>query len=228
MHIIGIVGGGIAKAFLDAGARVVAPARSDSSKSKVLDFLGGSSDRVYVPVLDVNTLSGAEALAKYITDSVGAELDFVVSISGGMAPPGLMTDATPETLAVTVHDKIEGHLWLAKALVPLMKKDAGSSYLVVTGMLGEIVPWPETALTAVGNAAVYGFTVALQAELKESPVKVNEFRIAALIRRDAEKDNPMFAGAPAVAVSKVAKLALGAMTGAQRDGIVRVGDAELQ
>lgn len=64
--IAGIVGGGIAKAFLDAGARVVAPARSDSSKSKVLEFLG-NSDRLYIPIVDVYSLSGAESLAKYIT-----------------------------------------------------------------------------------------------------------------------------------------------------------------
>lgn len=141
-----------------------------------------------------------------------------------------MTQATPETLAITVHDKIEGHLWLAKALIPLMKKVSfGSSYLIVTGGLGEVVPWPETALTALGTAAAYGLTLALQAELKESPVRVNEFRIFALVRRDAEKDNPLFAGAPAVPVSKVAEKAVKAMTDdGKRDSVVKVYQEELE
>ena len=55
-----------------------------------------------------------------------------------MAPQGTLTEATPETLATAVDSRVAPHLWLAKALLPLLADAPGSSYTVVTGMLGEV------------------------------------------------------------------------------------------
>ena len=80
-----------------------------------------------------------------------------------------------------MHEKLSGHICLAKALVPLLKEDSAVSYTVVTGMLGEVCPWPEAALTTIGNAATYGLVAALQAELRDQPQRVNEVRSLPLV-----------------------------------------------
>ena len=175
-----------------------------------------------------------------------------------MAPPGVLTDATEETLATTFTDKVTGHVWLAKALVPLLKPEASSSFSFITGMIGEVCPWPNVALTAIGNSAVFGAVVALQAELQGQPPRVNEvrgwrerthaqacvyagllmpppapprlptqIRIAALLRRDDEADNPSFAGAPAAPVSKLAAKVVGVAAGDARDSVLRIMDTDL-
>ena len=80
----GIIGEGIAKSFLEQGATVVANARSVGSKPKIEAALGGvGTGKLLVPVADHGKLEGAEALAAFIKESVGGQVDHVISISGG-------------------------------------------------------------------------------------------------------------------------------------------------
>ncbi len=87
---------------------------------------------------------------------------------------------------------------------------------------GEVCPWPDAALTAVTNAAVYGATVALQAELAGAPPRVNELRVAALIRRDSQQENPAFPGTPAAPASRLGALVVGLAAGKERNQVVHV------
>lgn len=92
---------------------------------------------------------------------------------------------------------------------------------------GEMCPWADASLTAVTNAAVFGAVVALQTELLGKPPRVNELRIAALIRRDSLPENPGFPGAPATPASRVGAVVVGLATGAQRNQVVRVTQEQL-
>lgn len=83
-------------------------------------------------------------------------------------------------------------------------------------------PWPDAALTAVTNAAVYGAAVALQAELAGAPPRVNELRVAALIRRDSQQENPAFPGTPAAPASRLGALVVGLAAGKERNQVVHV------
>eukprot|EP00887_Chlorella_sp_A99_P002874 scaffold6.g2874.t1 len=226
----GTVGAGIARAFLARGDTVVAPARSAGSKAKVEAALAGAgSGTLLAPILDYGTLEGALALGQHVKDSVpGGIVDHVVSSAGGVATPGALTDATPEGLQQVLDVKIAPHIYLAKALVPLLRDAPTTSYTVITGMLGEVVPWPSVALTAVANAAVYGAVLALQAELRGKPPRVNELRIAAVIRPDDKAENPDFPGAPAFPASRVGAAVLGIAGGEQRDAVVRLGEEQLK
>lgn len=92
---------------------------------------------------------------------------------------------------------------------------------------GEVCPWPDASLTAVTNAALYGATVALQAELAGAPPRVNELRVAALIRRDSQEDNPAFPGTPAAPASRLGALVVGLAAGSERNQVVRVAPEQL-
>lgn len=92
----------------------------------------------------------------------------------------------------------------------------------------QVCPWPQAALTALTNAAVFGATLALQAELKGRAPRCNELRICTVVRRDSEKENPTLPGMPAVPSSAVAALAVGLAAGQQRDQVVRATVEPLQ
>lgn len=226
----GIVGSGIARAFLEAGAAVIAPARSAHSKGKIEAELGKApgvaEGRLHIVIADNGTVEGCEELAAFVLQQAGGAIDHVVSCAGGMAPRCTVTEATPEMLMDAVTARVGPHLWTTR-LAPLLRPSETSSYTVVTGMLGEVCPWADASLTAVTNAAVFGAVVALQSELLGKPPRVNELRITALIRRDSLPENPGFPGAPATPASRVGAVVVGLATGAQRSQVVRVTQEQL-
>lgn len=78
----GIVGSGIAHAFIEQGAVLVAPVRNEKSKVVLLNDLEGLDvASVDVLVLDVGTEEGATQLADYIKGKYG-EIDHAVSSIG--------------------------------------------------------------------------------------------------------------------------------------------------
>jgi NAD(P)-dependent dehydrogenase (short-subunit alcohol dehydrogenase family) len=78
----GIVGSGIARAFLEKGATLVTPVRSEKSKPILeKDFEGLDTKSLDVPILDVGTEAGAAELAKHISEKYGA-VDHIVSSLG--------------------------------------------------------------------------------------------------------------------------------------------------
>ena len=81
----GIVGSGMARAFLEAGATVIAPARSPASQARVqrLDALAPQG-RLHVPLADHGSPEGAAEVAAYVkAHAPGGRVDHVVSIAGG-------------------------------------------------------------------------------------------------------------------------------------------------
>lgn len=69
----GIVGEGIARAFLEAGATVVAPVRAAGKEAGLRAALGGAAaaDRLIVPVEDYSHLEGAKQLGRYVALKFG-------------------------------------------------------------------------------------------------------------------------------------------------------------
>ena len=55
-----------------------------------------------------------------------------------------------------------------------------------------------------------------------------QLRIAALIRRDHEKDNPSWSGAPAFPSSKIGSIVVGIATGSEKDSVLRITPEQLE
>lgn len=218
----GIVGEGIARAFLEAGAIVVAPIREAGKEAGLRAVLGGPpADRLVTPVDAYTTAEGSQQLARFVRLKYGA-VDHVVACTGGMVQLGLLSTVTREAFDAATHDRVLGQLNLAQALAPLLREDAGSSYTVVTGRLGEQCNMPDGALFCIVNAAVFGMVQALQAELRSKPQRVNELRIGAIVRRDSEAEHPHFPGKKSHPASVVGAAAVDIASGAQSDEIVRL------
>lgn len=77
------------RAFLEAGATVIAPARSPASQARLqaelAELPGAAEGRLHVPLADHGSLSGAKELAVFVKQlsSAGGGVDHVVSIAGG-------------------------------------------------------------------------------------------------------------------------------------------------
>lgn len=218
----GIVGEGIARAFLDAGATLICPIRSAGKEAGLRAALGSpDTARLDTPVDDYSSAEGSKQLARYVQVKHRA-VDHVVACTGGMVPMGALTTVTAAGFSQAMHDRVLGQILLAQALVPLLRDEAGSSYTVITGRLGEMCSMPEGALFAVSNAAVYGAVLALQAELRSRPQRINELRIGAVVRRDSEEENPHFPGVKAHPASLVGAEALKIAAGSHSDEVVRL------
>ncbi|KAL4447498.1 hypothetical protein ABPG75_004717 [Micractinium tetrahymenae] len=218
----GIVGEGIARAFLQAGATVVAPVRDAGKEAGLRSALGSPpADRLVTPVDAYTTAEGSKQLARFVQLKYGA-VDHVVACTGGMVPMGLLSTVTREAFNTAAHDRVLGQLYLAQALAPLLKEEAGSSYTVITGRLGEHCNMPDGALFCIANAAVYGLVQALQAELRSKPQRVNELRIGAIVRRDGKAEHPHFPGKRSHPASLVGAQAVAIAAGSQSEEIIRL------
>lgn len=219
----GIVGEGIARAFLEAGATLVAPIRSAAKEAALRAAMGSPpAQRLDTPLDDYTTAEGAKQLARYVQLKYGGGVDHVVACTGGMVPMGCLTAITPQAFSQAMHDRVLGQITLAQALAPLLREAPGSSYSVITGRLGEHCNMPDGALFSVANAAVYGMVQALQAEFPDRPQRINELRIGAIVRRDSEKEHPSFPGKKAYPASMVGAQTVAIAGGSQSDEIVRL------
>jgi NAD(P)-dependent dehydrogenase (short-subunit alcohol dehydrogenase family) len=226
----GTVGSGAVKRFLqDPGTVVIAPVRG--SPEKLLQAIGEvDTSRLRTPEIQYGERAGAQALAQWIRENVdGGVVDHVFAVGGGMAPYGPVSLITPETLEETIQLKLYTILNPAQALIPLLKDETTSTFTVITGMLGEYCPAPNLALTAIGNASVFGLVAALQSEARGGGknYRINDFRIAALICPDGQSTNPSWRGNGAP-TSTLAKFYFEKIIETDiRDSIVRVNPADV-
>ena len=177
--LAGIVGSGICRRFLEEGAVVVAPLRSEARRADVEEELQGVTllhGQLDTPILDYSTAAGADALAQYVRERHGGHIDIVVASLGGGFKMGTLSALS----STDFHDALGRalpHMLLAQSLFPLLKEQASSCFIAVTGMLGEVCSMPNAAALSIANAAIYGVVRALEAERREAPQRVVEVRL---------------------------------------------------
>jgi len=168
----GGVGEGIVRAYLDAGADVVVPTRSDARGAELRSTLGtvGTSPLLHVPTHDYTTFSGAESLGREMTERLGGIDDVIVPV-GGWWQGGPLTDIAEDDWAGAFTDLATAHMALARAIVPRLS--GAGAYTVIVGQSAEF-PVPGSGLVSMEQAAVLMMQRVLAAE---SPHK----RIHALV-----------------------------------------------
>jgi len=121
------------------------------------------------------------------------------------------------------------HIVLAQAATPHLKDVESSSYLIITGRMGEECLKADEALLSISNAAIYGVSAALRAELSDARVaaRIAELRLGAVIRRDSADENPAFPGWRAQPASALASVIVDAMRSC-RGGVCRVSEEMVQ
>eukprot|EP01121_Diplochlamys_sp_Union-15-3_P002032 TRINITY_DN1175_c0_g1_i5.p1 TRINITY_DN1175_c0_g1~~TRINITY_DN1175_c0_g1_i5.p1 ORF type:complete len:248 (-),score=53.53 TRINITY_DN1175_c0_g1_i5:32-775(-) len=175
----GIVGSGIAKHFIYQGATVIVPSRSESRLDKLKSYIKGKESQLVAVATDIADPSGkgAEEVLKIIKEKFGGKIDHVVSSLGSWWEKGVTTKQPYEEFLNALHDFAGSHFVVAKYFLPLVANQEGSSYTIITGGAGESPLNAESGFVTIGASALFGLYLALRAEFKQSPVKLNELRI---------------------------------------------------
>ena len=172
----GVVGSGVVRSYLDAGARVIGVSRSAANLARLRETVKIGEDEPFVGVVGEFTSEGSATTAKAAVEAAlgGAAIDHVVSVQGFVnfaAPP---TAAPIDALKAALDDGLFNNLLAAKAFLPGLKGREGSSFTLVSGGLSHIPPpVPALWLGTVKNAAINALQLALAAETGADAVRVN-------------------------------------------------------
>ncbi len=114
----------IAKAFLDAGARVAINGRTEQSVSAATERLGGGERLVAAPG-DIGTVPGCESVAKTAIDALGG-LDILVN-SAGIGAGRPIEDCDEAMWDAHVDVNLKGTFFCCRAALPALRKSAQSA-----------------------------------------------------------------------------------------------------
>jgi 3-oxoacyl-[acyl-carrier protein] reductase len=183
----GGVGEGIVRAFLNEGATVVVPSRSNNRLQQLDKQLEGSATERLIPILgDMSDTEPAEKLRQQILDKVG-KLDAVVaSVNGRWNQDIPLVKTSLEDWRRMIDSNLTAHFIAAKTFVPVLAR--GGSYTLIGGGAA-LKAIPNYGLVCVPAAAEVMLTQVLIEETKGSGVRINEVILNSYIvtrERDGE------------------------------------------
>jgi NAD(P)-dependent dehydrogenase (short-subunit alcohol dehydrogenase family) len=203
----GEVGWGIAHQAIADGAHAILPTRSEQSSETLRAEFG---DNATIVVTDISTQGGIDDLLS-VVDARGP-LHHVVAPIGSYWNKGLTLERSPDELSELLDTYAVTQLRLAQATIPRLEP-TGGSYTLITGAAGEHTV-DGTGLLTVAVTAQFGLARVLIHELRDSPARFNEVRIAARIERSPR---------PGVIDSRTAGgFFTTILTGAQRNQTIRL------
>lgn len=174
----GNVGHGAARAWLDAGAEVLAPTRTEAGAEAIRRELPG--DRLVPLVADVSDPVGAQRLATRIAEA--GPIAHVFASLGPWWQGGRTAGQPPEAWLRVRAMMLDGHVLAATQLIPLLEAAGGGSYTVVTGAGAHALP-PGAGLMITALGGVLKLSEVLRAEHRDGAVRVHELHIRARVEK---------------------------------------------
>lgn len=172
----GVIGSGVVRRYLEAGATVIGVSRSAEKLERLSRTLRPEDPGRFLPVTgDFDSEESAAASRAAVQKALGERpLDHVVS-SVGFVSVGVSATRTPlSAIRRALDDGFFTTFLVARSLLPLVRNRAGASYTMVSGGLAHVVPSvPGLWMGTVKNAAVNAFTLGLAAETSGDAVRVN-------------------------------------------------------
>ncbi len=171
----GVVGNGVVKSYLDAGAFVVAVSRQAEKFAALKDTLRITAEHAFATAVgdfrdDTSTARAGSAIDAALG---GRPIDHVISSQGFVkfGPPP--TQSTAEQLRDALEDGLTINFNAARALLPGIKQRPATFTLVSGGLAHIPPPDPAMWMGTLKNAAVNAFTLGLAAETAKDQVRVN-------------------------------------------------------
>lgn len=165
------IGLGVARAFLDAGMKVIIGYLTTSHLAEALKLLSGASDRVHAIRVDVTDRPGMiKAAAEAI--SVFGRVHVLVN-NAGVVHPGPLAKTTHEDWDWVMNVNLNGVFNGVHAFLPhLLAHNAGGQIISTSSIDGLIADASHPSYTA-SKFGVVGLMEALRAELADSNVGVS-------------------------------------------------------
>jgi NAD(P)-dependent dehydrogenase (short-subunit alcohol dehydrogenase family) len=174
----GLVGRGLVRAYLGAGATVVVPTRSaDKARALQAQF---ASPQLHVLHTDLSLPAGAENLAQTLIGTFEG-LDSAVASLGAYARGSRLIDLDPTAWDSVVASNLTAHFMAARTLGGLMAAAGKGSYLMINGECA-LAPKPDHGHVSVLDAAQMMMARVLTDELRPSGVRVNQIVVTTRVR----------------------------------------------
>jgi NAD(P)-dependent dehydrogenase (short-subunit alcohol dehydrogenase family) len=157
------IGAAVVETLLEAGAQVVAAARSAPSQP---------ADHLRFVVADLSTVDGARAAAQSVLQQLGG-IDILVNVVGGSsAPGGGFAALDDEEWSKELNQNLMPAVRLDRALLPTMIAQGSGVIVHVTSIQG-VLPLPESTIAyAAAKAALSTYSKALSKEVTPKGVRV--------------------------------------------------------
>jgi 3-oxoacyl-[acyl-carrier protein] reductase len=168
------IGLAIARALLDAGARVSITARTaaklDEARRQLARGEGTRADRIHATVADVRDADDAAQAIEGAVQQFGG-LDVLVNNAG----VGIFRSVADTDIAAW-HDVIETNLsgifFCCHTAIPHLKKRGGGWIINISSLAGKN-PFPSGAAYCASKAAVNAFSEALMQEVRHDNIRVS-------------------------------------------------------
>jgi gluconate 5-dehydrogenase len=171
------IGFGIAKAMMEAGAKVVLSGRREDALKKAVAELGSStsypstsSPSASYVVGDVSDLAGAADFAQRVTQLFGAPS--ILVNNAGNHHKEFFKDTSFENFEKVIKTHIYGGFIMSKAFAPAMVERRHGHILFIASM-ATFMGMTQVVGYSAAKSAVGGMVRALTAELSVSQVRVN-------------------------------------------------------
>lgn len=182
------LGLGIARAFVQAGAKVVLAGRRQSELEQAAGSLGSAA---FTAVYDVTTTGGASHLVARAADLAGAPASILVN-NAGIHLKKDAVDTSVEEFSAVLQTHVLGAHALAAAVLPGMMKRRHGSILFIASM-ASLFGIPKVVAYSAAKSAHLGMVRTLAVEAGEHGVRVNAIApgwIDSAMSRKALDDEP--------------------------------------
>lgn len=172
----GSVGQVVVGAFLEAGATVVVPSRSEQKLAGLKDSLGAAHpERLVTLVGSLSDEQDSVRVREEVRERAGP-LDAVVASLGGFVPAPAVLDAPLADLKHALEGYLLAHFMVAKALLSALEERSGS-YTFINGPLAFRPMFPGTGLVSIATAGQTMLARTIMKERADEPVRINELVI---------------------------------------------------
>ncbi|MFC8661326.1 SDR family NAD(P)-dependent oxidoreductase [Streptomyces sp. NPDC057199] len=164
----GGIGAAVAKAFADAGAKVLVTDIDEQAAKTTAEAIGAQAE---YRVLDVRDAKAAAEAARQAAALAGGVLHVLVNNAGAIAP-AMFPDLTEEAFRRILDIHVVGSFVCSKAVLPYLPDDGTGRVINVTsaaGLTGTI----GQANYGAAKAGIIGLTKSLARELARRKVTVN-------------------------------------------------------
>lgn len=167
------IGEAIARAYADAGARVVISSRKLENVSPVADSINEEySDRALAVAAHAGQREDVEALVQHALDHFG-RVDIAVSNAATNPHFGPLMDAEPWQWDKILDVNVKGAFWLCQFAARAMIARGEGGKLINMASVAGLKPGPMMGIYSVSKAAVLMLTKALAVELGSENIQAN-------------------------------------------------------
>ena len=177
MPIVLITGAGIgigrasAKAFADAGYRVILTDVLDDEGRQAAEEISAAGGQAEFHRLDVRDTAGANAIVAAVEAAHGP-IDVVLA-NAGIAHKVPLADLTDEKWDQTLDIDLGGVMRVVRAAAPAMRKRGQGCVIALSSIMGVAYGWDEHVHYSAAKSGVVGLVRGLAVELAKDGIRVN-------------------------------------------------------